>query len=154
MKLERAFGHLFGKKIIQHSLRVVVRSNSGIRCPSYRGNRRNINVANRLQFSLCIISLKTTRKWCTEHTCTLWLPTYRPTVAAPNAVRLGVLPSSCHEIVNGLPAGILVEAVGSVILKGYESNIAGKSVKDTDENGRMSQRSKGSKRKNERGEHC
>ena len=155
MKLERRVGDLLGKKIIQHSLRVVVRSNSGIRCPRYRGNLRNINVANRLQLSLSIISLKTTRKRCTEHTCTLWLPTNRPTKAGPNAVRLGVLPSSCHVIVNGLPAGILVEAVGLVILKGYESEIVGRSVKDTDEDGRMRQRSNGSKRKNEeRGEHC
>jgi hypothetical protein len=60
---------------------------------------------------------------CTEHTCTLWLPTYRPTVAGPNAVRLGTLPSSCQLMENALPAGILVEAVGSVILKGYESEI-------------------------------
>ena len=55
---------------------------------------------------------------------------------------------------NALPAGILVEAVGLVIFKGYEPEIMGKSVKDTDENGCMGQRSKGSKRKNdERGEH-
>jgi hypothetical protein len=50
-------------------------------------------------------------------------------VAGPNAVRLGVLLSSCHVIVNGLPAGILVAAVGAVILKGYESEIEGKSVR-------------------------
>jgi len=47
--------------------------------------------------------------------CTLWLPTYRPTVAGPNAVRLGTLPSSCQLMENALPAGILVEAVGSVM---------------------------------------
>lgn len=50
-------------------------------------------------------------------------------MAGPNAVRLGALPSSCHAIVNGLPAGILVEAVGLVILKDYESEIEGKSVR-------------------------
>jgi len=128
MKLAKKFGHLLVKKIVQHSLRVVVRPNSGIRCPRYRGNLRDIDVANRLQYSLKIISLKITRKRCTEHTCTLWVPTYRPTVAGPNAVRLGALPSSCHVIENALPEGILVEAVGLVILNGYESKIAGKSV--------------------------
>jgi len=47
--------------------------------------------------------------------CTVGLPTYRPMVAGPNAVRLGLLPSSCHAIVNDWPAGILVEAVGLVM---------------------------------------
>lgn len=75
-------------------------------------------------------------------------------MAGPNAVRLGALPSSCHVIEYALPAGILVAAVGLVILKGYESEIVGKSV-NTDENVRMGERSKGSKRKNEeRGKHC
>jgi hypothetical protein len=50
-------------------------------------------------------------------------------VAGPNAVRLGALPSSCHVIVNGLPAGILVEAVGLVILNSCESEIEGKNVR-------------------------
>jgi hypothetical protein len=49
IKLARRIGHLFGKKVIQHSLGVEVGSNRGIRCPLYRGNLRNIDVADQLQ---------------------------------------------------------------------------------------------------------
>ena len=56
------------------------------------------------------------------------MPTYRPMLAGPNAVRLGLEPSSIHVIVNAWPAGILTPLVGWVILKGYESEIMGKSV--------------------------
>jgi hypothetical protein len=77
----------------------------------------NINVASdQLQESLKIISIKT-KKRCIVHTCCDWLPAYRPIEEGPKAVMLGLLPSSSHVIENAEPAGMLVEAVGFVILE-------------------------------------
>jgi len=47
--------------------------------------------------------------------CCCALPAYRPMSEGPNAVRLGVVPSSCQVIDTGLPAGKLLVAVGLVM---------------------------------------
>ena len=88
------------------------------------------------------------------HTCCDWLPAYRPMEQGPNAVRLGLAPSSCQVIVDGVPAAILVVATGSVIWR-VVSHESWKKLRGTDENVRMGKRSQGSKRKNEeRRKHC
>jgi hypothetical protein len=72
----------------------------------------------------------------------------------PNAVRLGLAPSSCQVIEDGVPAAILVEETGSVIWR-VVSPESWKKLRGTDENVRMGKRSQGSKRKNEeRRKHC
>jgi hypothetical protein len=54
------------------------------------------------------------------HTCCCWLPAYRPMEAGPNDARVGAVPSSCQLIVDAVPAGKLVEAMGSVTFEGGE----------------------------------
>lgn len=112
---------IFYGKVIQLSLAVVVRSRSGIRCPINRVDLGDISAGRyQLQESLKLIGFKITRKQSTVHTCCCWLPAYRPMEAGPNDARVGAVPSSCQLIVDAVPAGKLVEAMGSVTFEGGE----------------------------------
>lgn len=66
---------------------------------------------------LCELTLETSTLLAIncKSVCCDWLPAYRPIEEGPNAVMLGVLPSSCHVIEYAEPAGMLVEAVGLVM---------------------------------------